>query len=176
MAYVIIALMTIFVALFLMAFIYPELFARFGKFLFRPVLRAVKRKPGTRAQAAKPKKLTPNEVLAKQIEQLIPGQILRYKIVRETWGADFIAVELNPQYPQKGKKYILSTGNIVQGMPGGKKSIMYESDNSLEIATSVLDRKGEQFVMAGETPVGTEKVAVDAKKEAGSAKKVDNVW
>ena len=109
-----------------------------------------KRKEGKEGkEAAKPKakKLSPNEVLANKIEQLTPGQNLRYKIPQpQTWGGDFITVELNPQYPQKGRKYILSIEKTVQGMPGGNKTIMYESDKSIELATSVLERNGEPFV------------------------------
>lgn len=157
-------------ALIIMPLCYPELFVRAGKFLFRPVRHLV-------GKPAKPKarKLTPNEVLANQIEQqLTMGQTLRYKIP-ETSGGGFITVELNPQYPQKGRKYILSMENMVNGMPGGKKTILYDSDNSIDLATSVLDRNGELFVAAEEIPVSAGKVAVDAKREAESAGKVGNV-
>jgi len=108
--------------------------------------------------------------LVSQIEQLVPGQTLRYRIP-ETWGGNFITVELNPQYPQKGRKYILSIENAAHGMPGGKKTIMYDSDNPKELVTSILDRNGELFVVAEEISVSAEKVAVDAKKEADGAGK-----
>ena len=166
--YLILAASIIGIALLLMAFMYPDLFVRGGKFLIRAVRHAAGQPTLTPEQEeakAKAKKLAPYMALASQIEQLVPGQTLRYRIP-ETWGGNFITVELNPQYPQKGRKYILSIENAVHGMPSGKKTIMYDSDNPIEIATSILDRNGELFVVAEETPVSTEKVAVNAKKEA----------
>lgn len=163
------------IALIIIPFTNPELFVRLGKFLVRAVRHALGQPTFTPEQEeakAKAKKLAPYMSLANQIEQLIPGQILRYKIPEpEKWGFGFLTVELNPQYPQKGRKYILSTENIVNGMPGGKKSIMYDSDKSIEIANSIHDRNGELFVVAGEIPVSAERVAADAKKKAADAGK-----
>ena len=114
-----------------------------------------KRKEGK--EGTKAAKLSPNEILANQIDQqLTPGQTLRFKIkIPETselgprkFEAGFINVELNPQYPQKGKKYVFSAENMVNGMPGGKRTIMYETDKSIELATSVLDRNAAPFVVA----------------------------
>jgi hypothetical protein len=158
-------------ALLLIAFAYPGLFTRGWKFLVRAVKRALGRPTFTPEQEkakAKAKKLAPYMSLANQIEQLIPGQTLRYKIARETWGSDFITVELNPQYPQKGRKYILSTENLVHGMPDGKKTIIYDSDNSIEIATSIHDRNGELFVVAEEIPISAEKKEAENTGKAGT--------
>jgi len=177
--YLILALMVIGTGLFLMAFTYPELLAKGAKFLFRAVKHAAGRpvlKPEQEEAKAKAKKLAPSMSLANQIEQITPGQSLRYKIPEpEKWGCGFLTVELNPQYPQKGRKYILSTENAVHGMPGGEKTIICDSDNSIEVATLVLERDGEPFVVAEEKPVSAEKVAVNAKKEAGGAGKAGTV-
>jgi len=158
-----------------MAFCYPGLLAKGGKFLVRTVRHALGQPTLTPEQEeakAKAKKLAPYMSLANQIEQLVPGQTLRFKIPEpETQGFGFITVELNPQYPQKGRRYILSAENIVHGMPGGKKTIMYDSDQSMEIANSIHDRNGELFVVAEEIPVSAGRVAADAKKEAGGAGK-----
>jgi len=112
-------------------------------------------KEGTEAAKPKAKKLSPNEIFANQIEQqLTPGQTLRFKIPETSElgykkvEAGFVNLELNPQYPQKGKKYVFSAENIVNGMPGGKRTIMYETDKSIDLATSILDRNGAPFVVA----------------------------
>jgi len=157
----------------------PWVVVRPVKFLVRSIKRAAGRPTFTPEQEeakgeakAKAKKLAPYHPLATKIEQLVPGQTLRFKIARERWGLDFVTVELNPQHPQRGKKYILSAENAVQGMPGGEKTIMHDSDNPIEIATSIMDRDGKLFVVAGEMPVSAEKVAVDAKKKAEGTGKV----
>jgi hypothetical protein len=158
----------ILMALIMIPFIYPELFARGWKFLVRTIKQAAGRpvlKPEQEEAKAKAKNLAPYLALADQIEQITPGQTLRYKIAEPgTWGGGFVAVELNPQYPQKGRKYLLIIENSINGMPGGEKTTMYDTNNPVEVATSVVDRHGELFVVAEETPIRTEKVGVDAKK------------
>lgn len=165
------------IGMFMLAFMYPEYYARFGKFLFRTIKHALGQPTFTPQQEearAKTKKLTPYMTLASRIEQLIPGQTLRFKIP-DTWGGSFIAVELNPQYNEGGRKYILSIENAVNGMPGDKRTIMYVTDKPIEIAASIMDRNGELFVAAGEKPVSTEKVAVGVRKEATDAEKAGAV-
>ena len=130
--------------------------------------------PGQEEAKARAKKLTPYMALATKIEQIVPGQTLRFKIP-ETWGGDFITVGLNPQEPQTGRKYILSMENTVHGMPGQKRTIMYVSDQPMGIAASIMDRNGELFVIAEKTPASTEKVPADARKEAESTGKVGTV-
>lgn len=166
-------------ALVIIAVYAPGLVVRPVKSLVRSIKRAAGRPVLTPEQEeakgeakAKAKKLAPYMAFATKIEQIVPGQTLRFKIARERWGADFVTVELNPQYPQSGKKYILSGENAVQGMPGGKKTIMSDYDNPIEIAASIMDRDGKLLVVAGETPVSAEKVAVAAKKTPGSSGKV----
>lgn len=109
---------------------------------------------GKTAETEKAKKLSPKDILAEQIEKLTSGQVLYFK-VPESWGGDFIAIELNPQYPEKpkSKKYLLGVENIVNGQPGGKKTSIGDSDKPIELAKWVLDRQGEPFV-AKEAAVG----------------------
>ncbi len=101
-------------------------------------------KANEKTQKEKPK--TPKDLMAEQIEKLTPGQILKYK-VPESWGGDFITIELNPAYPEKAKskKFLLGVENIVNGQPGGKKNLIGDSDKPLDLAKWVLDRKGEPF-------------------------------
>lgn len=95
----------------------------------------------------KEKVKTPRDLMAEQIEKLTPGQVLKYK-VPESWGGDFIVLELNPAFPEKAKsqKYLLGVENIINGQPGGKKSYIGESNKPLDLAKWVSDRKGELFL------------------------------
>ena len=152
---IILAVACIGVVLLLVPSTNPELFSKLRKFLFRRMKSAAGRPALTPEQEeakAKAKKLAPYQGLATKIEQVAPGQTLRFKIP-EGWGGNFITVQLNPQYPQSGKKYTLCMENAVQGMPGGQKTVMYEADEPLKIACSIMDRNGELFVVAGEAPV-----------------------
>jgi hypothetical protein len=153
------------VALLLLGFTNPELFTRSGKFLVRSIKHSAglpTLTPQQEEAKAKAKKLAPYQTLVTKIEQIFPGQSLRFKIP-ETWGGSFITVQLNPQYPQSGQKYILSLENAVNGMPGDKRAIMYVTDQPLEIAASIMERNGELFVLAGERPVSAEKATIAEK-------------
>jgi hypothetical protein len=152
----ILAAATVGIALMLMALTYPEVFARFGKYLWRGIRHVLRQPVLTAEQEAakvKAKKLSPHMALANQIELLIPGQTLKYKIP-ETSGGGFITIELNPHYPQGGKKYVLSIENMVNGMPGGQRSFLYDSDKPTDLTTSILDRNAELYAVAKGTPVG----------------------
>jgi len=92
--------------------------------------------------------LSPTEaqvnIIASQIEQLGPGQSLSYKLP-ESFGGELVVIELNPRYPDKERKYILSTDKIVDGEPAGKKSLLFGHDKPRVLARWVVDRDGEAF-------------------------------
>ena len=92
----------------------------------------------------KAKKLSPKEIMMNQIEQLGAGQSLSYRLP-ETFGGGLAVVELNPQYPGRGKKYVLSTDAIVEGKPAGKRSRLWDSDKPKDLAGWILERNGELF-------------------------------
>jgi hypothetical protein len=106
-------------------------------------------------------KLAPYQNIVDKIEKIIPGEILRYKIP-ETWGGSFVAIQKNPQYPGSGRMYILSIEDGIQGMPGGQKTVMYDSDEPLVLASSVVDRSGQLFSASGEKSVKAERTTVNA--------------
>jgi hypothetical protein len=152
------------VGLFLTAFSFPELYARIGKFLIRNIKRALglpTLKPEQEEAKIKAKKLAPYQALVTKIEQIIPGQTLRYKIP-ETWGGSFVVIEINPQHLQNGRRYFLSIEDGIQGMPGGPKTFMYDSDEPLTLAKSIIDRNGESFVESGKESIITEKTTINA--------------
>ena len=98
-----------------------------------------------KAEVQKPQKvkeLSPKEIVTNQIEQLGPGQSFSYRL-HETWGGGLVIVELNPEYPEKGQRYILSTDKIVDGKPAGKRSHLWDSDKPKEVAGWIADRRGE---------------------------------
>jgi len=85
---------------------------------------------------------SPKDIMADQIEQLTPGQTLSYRLP-ETYGGGLAVIELNPQYPKKGRKYILSTETIVDSKPTGKRRRLFDANKPKDIAGWILDRDGE---------------------------------
>ena len=90
------------------------------------------------------KKLSPKDIMEKEIEQLVPGQLLSYNHP-ETFGGNLTVVQLNPQYPEKGKKYIISKEGLVDNKPDSKIMYIFDSEKPKEIASWVLDRLGTRF-------------------------------
>jgi hypothetical protein len=104
-----------------------------------------KKKPAAEEQLKpKAKKLSPREIIAERIKQLAPGQTISYRLP-ETYGGELAVVEPNPQYPTKGRMYILSTEKIVDGKPGGQRSRLWDSNKPKDIAGWIIDRGGELF-------------------------------
>ena len=97
---------------------------------------------------AKVKEPSPNEILMNRIvgevEQLSPGQNLTYKLPEFYWGgwAAFLICDLNPSYPEKGKKYILSTDKIADGKPAGAKNRLMDTNHPKDFAEWVAQRNG----------------------------------
>lgn len=92
----------------------------------------------------KEKKLTPKDIIGGKIEQLGPGETVSYRLP-EVYGGGLAVVELNPQYPEKGKKYVLSLDKIVDGKPAGKRSRLWESNKPKDFAGWIVDRSGELY-------------------------------
>ncbi len=97
-----------------------------------------------KTEEPKEKKLSPKEIMMNQIEQLVPGQALSYKLP-QTFGGGLAVVELNPRYPEKGKKYAMCTEELADNNPTGKRMPIWYSDKPKELATWILDRNGVPF-------------------------------
>ena len=102
--------------------------------------------PGGKAEPpkAKAKPLSPKDALAGQIEQLVPGQSLSY-ITSKTYGGYIATIELNPQYPTKGRKFMMSTQSVADDKTSGQKNRLWDSDKAKDIAVYILDREGKPF-------------------------------
>lgn len=114
----------------------------------QPVKISPEAKPqDTTAEVQKPrkvKKLSPKEIITSLIEQLQPGQSLSYRLA-QVYGGELAIVELNPRYPEKGKKYTMTTEALVDGKPGGKRTRLWDADKPKHIASWIVDRQGEPF-------------------------------
>ena len=106
----------------------------------QPVAVAPEVKPAVK----KVKKLSPKETMIKQFEEMALEQILKFRL-GEIYGGDLVIVGLNPQYPDKGRKYTISLDKIVDGQPAGKVNRLWDSNKPKDIAGWLLSREGKLF-------------------------------
>ena len=92
----------------------------------------------------KEKGTSPKDIMAGEIEGLTPDQSLCYKLP-PIYGGDLVVVKLNPNYPGKGKKYLVCSESIVDGKPSGKVVTGWDSDKASYIAGWVIERLGVPF-------------------------------
>jgi hypothetical protein len=109
-----------------------------------PEAKPTKEKAKPQKSEKKEKKLSPKDIVAGRIEQLGPGQSISYQL-SEFYGGDLAIVELNPDYPRKGQKYILSTQKMVDGKPMEKISCFWESNKPQDLAGWIVDRYDKLF-------------------------------
>lgn len=92
------------------------------------------------AVAEPARKGTPKDAIVKAVEQLEPGKSVAFVLPKD-YGDWQLVVELNPKYPGKGKKYEAGREDIVNGVPAGSKFHQFDTNQPMEIAEWVLDRK-----------------------------------
>jgi len=126
--------------------------------------------PATKAgpSEVKAKKLSPRDIMRQQIGQLTAGDVLRYGLP-ETYGGGLVIIEMNPKYPQKGRKYILSTEKLVDGKPTGKKSQLFDSNDPKGLANWVMERGGELFILPEKTSEAPPPAEITAIKQPPAA-------
>ena len=106
-------------------------------------------------QQEKPKSI--KERVIGEVGQLTSGQNLIYKLPEKEWGfAAFLIIELNPSYPEKGKKYIVSRDSIADGQPAGQKERVFEIDKPSNFVGLVMDRNAERFSLTQKTAITKE--------------------
>ncbi len=91
----------------------------------------------------KEKKLSPREIIIRRVEALEPGQSISYKVL-EIYGGGLGIIELNPDFPEKGKKYYIYREGVVDD-PKGEKRLLVDTSKPKDIAGWVVDRGGVQF-------------------------------
>ena len=85
----------------------------------------------------KVRKVPPREIIMGEIEQIAQGQELGY-IGRSMYGDKVHFVGWNPQYPEKGKKYIMSAHDLKKGVLAGERQYIADSDKPKDIANWIL--------------------------------------
>jgi hypothetical protein len=97
----------------------------------------------------KVKEPSPREILVKKIteevENLTEGQAVIYQLPEFYTFARFLGVELNPTFPQQGKKYLEFQDNIADGKPMGKRSYMNVTNKASDYAEWVAGKDSEQY-------------------------------
>ncbi len=90
------------------------------------------------------KVLSPKKTIMGEIEALTNDHVLTYKLGEAYWGGlgAYTMVELNKEYPQKGKKYLIFTDNMGENKPAGTRKKLWTSNKSKEIAGWILDKEG----------------------------------
>jgi hypothetical protein len=83
--------------------------------------------------------------ITEEVETLTKEKPIIYQLSEFYSFARFLGVELNPTYPQKGKKYVMFSDEIVDGKPSGKKSYMESSNNASSYAEWVADKDSDLY-------------------------------
>jgi hypothetical protein len=98
---------------------------------------------------SKVKELTPREIFVKKIteevEALTEGQAVIYQLPEFYSFARFLGVELNPTFPQKGKKYLLFIDQMAEDKPTGKRSYNGSTNNASEYAEGIVERDSDVY-------------------------------
>ena len=97
------------------------------------------------SNTATEKKVSPKDAMAHQIEAMESGKELVFRL-GEIYVKPFITIAHNPEFPVKGKKYIaFQEAAGPDNRPGGKRGKFWDTNNTKEIASWVLDREGRLF-------------------------------
>lgn len=88
-----------------------------------------------------PREIIKNRIV-EELQQLEPGQHLVYKkpeFFRTGGFGEFAVAELNPLYPEKGKKYLFYNDNIANGKLAGQTGPKFQNNNPAEVARWIAD-------------------------------------
>jgi hypothetical protein len=151
----IITLGTIIMALIVIVVCYPSLIGNSLKRIFNNT----KNQQSPNANL-KIKKYSPEDILQAKITALVPGQTLLFKI-NPKWGANFAIVEMNMSSPQNGKKYLLGMQDNAN-LTDGKKEYIFDSDDALSIAKSIITREGVLFVPSDFKPEAGKQFSINS--------------
>ena len=104
----------------------------------------------TKVKLQKEKKLTPLDIMSNHIEQLGPGEYRVYRLLAAS-SLGLAVIELNPEYPVKGKKYNIMVERLMDDRPVGRRTKMWDSNKPRDIAKWIIEKRGEPFASTSET-------------------------
>jgi len=98
-------------------------------------------------ESQKGKILTPKRMIVHDVEKIHDGEFLTYQLPKVYWGGlgGYAIVELNSEYPKKGKKYVISVDNMGENKPAGIKKRLWASNKPKEIADWILEKGGTRL-------------------------------
>jgi hypothetical protein len=79
-----------------------------------------------------------------EVETITKGQTITYQLPKYYSFARFLGVELNPTFPQKGKKYLMFTDEMTDGKPAGKRSYIDSTNKASDYADWVASKDTEK--------------------------------
>jgi len=92
-----------------------------------------------KAEVPKPKakKLSRTQIITNEIEELTLGQEIGY-FIPSSYGDRVYFVKYNPNYPDKGKKYAMSTDNVVNNKLTGNRMPGWNTNSAKDVAKWIL--------------------------------------
>jgi len=91
------------------------------------------------------KHLSPKDTMAHQVDAMESGKELVFRL-GEIYVKPFITIAHNPEFPAKGKKYIVfQEAAGPDHKPGGKRGKFWETNNAKDIASWVIEREGHSY-------------------------------
>jgi hypothetical protein len=86
-----------------------------------------------------------NSKIVEEVETLTKEQAILYELPEFYSFARFLGFELNPTYPQKGKKYLMFTDQAVDGKPAGKKSYIGGTNKATDYSDWVSEKDSDKY-------------------------------
>jgi hypothetical protein len=83
--------------------------------------------------------------IKEEVEDLSRGQAIIYLLPEYYSFGPYLGVEMNPTFPQKGKKYLMFTDEMAEGKPAGKKTYVTSTNKELDYADWVAEKDGDNW-------------------------------
>ncbi len=103
-----------------------------------------KKQEETKEKVLSPRQLLENKIIA-EVEGMAPGAPIIYELPEFYIYARYLIVELNPDFPGKGKKYLMWADKMVDGKPEGKRMTQGSTNNPKAIADWIAQRDTDQY-------------------------------
>jgi hypothetical protein len=82
-----------------------------------------------------------------RMEELAPGKSLVYRLPEIYHGGigAFAVIDLNPDFPRKGRKFVISSDKAENGNPKGQKIRHWDTNNPKQIIDWLKDKNATPF-------------------------------